>query len=128
MNKLIRLEEAAMLGICLYALYRLRVEWWFYILLVFGPDLSMLGYLAGNKAGAILYNLFHHKAVAVIIFMLGILSQTWILQVAGIILFGHSSMDRVFGYGLKYFKGFGYTHLGRIGPGDHVETDHNQIK
>ncbi|MEO6611453.1 MAG: DUF4260 family protein [Chitinophagaceae bacterium] len=28
---------------------------------------------------------------------------------------GHSSMDRMFGYGLKTNEGFKYTHLGMIG-------------
>ena len=37
------------------------------------------------------------------------------LFIAGIILFGHSSMDRMFGYGLKLKEGFKYTHLGMIG-------------
>jgi hypothetical protein len=27
----------------------------------------------------------------------------------------HIGMDRALGYGLKYQKGFGFTHLGRIG-------------
>jgi len=30
-------------------------------------------------------------------------------------MFGHSSMDRMFGYGLKTEEGFKYTHLGMIG-------------
>ena len=30
-------------------------------------------------------------------------------------LFGHSSFDRVFGYGLKHENAFQNTHLGRIG-------------
>jgi len=33
----------------------------------------------------------------------------------GIILFSHSAMDRVFGYGLKYPDSFKNTHLGKIG-------------
>ncbi|HEY0262180.1 MAG TPA: DUF4260 family protein [Chitinophagales bacterium] len=30
-------------------------------------------------------------------------------------MFGHSSMDRFFGYGLKTEEGFKFTHLGKIG-------------
>lgn len=33
----------------------------------------------------------------------------------GIIIFGHASFDRFFGYGLKYENGFKFTHLGEIG-------------
>jgi hypothetical protein len=37
------------------------------------------------------------------------------MQIAGIVLFGHASMDRMLGYGLKTSEGFKYTHLGIIG-------------
>ena len=37
------------------------------------------------------------------------------LMFAGTILLGHSSLDRVFGYGLKYPDSFKATHLGMIG-------------
>jgi hypothetical protein len=63
----------------------------------------MLGYAAGNKAGAISYNLFHHKAIAVAIFLIGLILQNHWLELTGLILFGHSCMDRMLGYGLKYF-------------------------
>jgi len=115
MKRIIQLEEAAMLGISLYALYFLKVEWWFYLLLLLGPDVSMIGYVAGNRIGAIIYNIFHHKAVAIIFFTYGLANQIWIFQVIGIILFGHSSLDRMLSYGLKYFAGFKHTHLGEIG-------------
>ena len=84
-------------------------------MLVLVPDISMLGYLAGNKAGAAAYNLFHHKGVAVAVFMAGLLMPQMLVQMIGLILFGHSSMDRMFGYGLKLPEGFKYTHLGIIG-------------
>jgi hypothetical protein len=75
----------------------------------------MLAYAAGNKAGGTVYNLFHHKAVSIVLFIVGLLFIEKNLQIAGIILFGHSAMDRVLGYGLKYLNGFKYTHLGVIG-------------
>ena len=37
------------------------------------------------------------------------------LQLAGIILFGHASFDRVLGYGLKYSDSLNKAHLGKIG-------------
>jgi hypothetical protein len=36
-------------------------------------------------------------------------------MLAGTILLGHSSLDRVLGYGLKYPDSFQNTHLGVIG-------------
>ena len=35
-------------------------------------------------------------------------------MLAGIILFGHSSFDRILGYGLKYTDSFKNTHLGSL--------------
>jgi hypothetical protein len=47
--------------------------------------------------------------------MLGSILASQPLQLAGLILFGHSSMDRVLGYGLKYSDSFQHTHLGMLG-------------
>jgi hypothetical protein len=33
-----------------------------------------------------------------------------------LIWLAHIGIDRALGYGLKYASGFGFTHLGRIGP------------
>ena len=83
--------------------------------MLLAPDISVIGYVGGNKTGAVVYNLFHHKGIAIAIFLMGfILKDEWI-QITGIILFGHSSMDRMLGYGLKLNQGFKYTHLGTIG-------------
>ncbi len=115
MKKLVQLEELAMWVASAYVLYRLQADWWWYLLLLLGPDISMIGYAAGNKTGGIIYNLFHHKAIAVAVMIAGwILGNTTVLCI-GLVLFGHSSMDRLFGYGLKLQEGFKFTHLGEIG-------------
>ena len=113
MRNIIKVEEFAMLAISIYALYLFKSPWWYYLLMALGPDISMIGYAGGNKPGAILYNIFHHKAVAITVFMTGLMLNHVELQLAGIILFGHSSMDRAFGYGLKLKEGFKFTHLGQ---------------
>jgi hypothetical protein len=43
-----------------------------------------------------------------------------VMQLAGVILFGHSSMDRIFGYGLKYSDSFQHTHLGMLVGGRRI--------
>jgi hypothetical protein len=115
MKNILKLEEAMMFGLCIYALSLLHVSWWVYLLVLIAPDISMAGYVAGNTTGAVCYNLFHHKGIAVAIYAAGLILKNEWLQVTGIILFGHSSMDRMFGYGLKLNQGFKYTHLGIIG-------------
>ncbi len=121
MKNILKLEELAMFAICVYGLHLLNAPWWCYLLIVFGPDISMIGYVAGSQAGAGLYNLFHHKGFAILIYGFGLYTGYEALQVTGLILFGHSSMDRMFGYGLKYSTGFGFTHLGKIGKDKQAE-------
>lgn len=115
MKNLLRVEELGMflLGLLLFA--TLEYAWWIFPLLILAPDISMAGYLAGSKAGAFTYNLFHHKGVAVGVYMLGSWLQLPEVMLAGVILFSHASMDRIFGYGLKYTDAFKHTHLGWIG-------------
>lgn len=115
MKQILRLEEVALFGAAVFGLIYLNAAWWWYPLLILGPDISMLGYLAGNVSGAVCYNLFHHKGLAVVLFVSGLLIKEPLLQLTGITLFGHASMDRLFGYGLKTFEGFKLTHLGIIG-------------
>lgn len=115
MKNIIKTEEVAMFGISIYFFLQLPYSWvWFWVLLL-TPDVSMIGYVFGNKAGAVIYNFFHHKGVAIAVWLSGVYTNQPILQLVGVILFAHSSMDRIFGYGLKYDKGFKFTHLGEIG-------------
>ena len=122
MKAILKLEELAMFLLCIAIFYVTGVDWWWYLLMLIGPDISMVGYLGGNKTGAILYNVFHHKGVGILIVILALILKLVLLffspdvfVLIGITLFGHSSMDRVFGYGLKYENGFKFTHLGEIG-------------
>lgn len=122
MKAVLKLEELGMWVGCIILLYAINVEWWLYVLMFLGPDVSMLGYLINNRVGAWSYNLFHHKGVAVIILVAGAIisnnnlfsNWAWLFPI-GLVLLGHSSMDRFFGYGLKYENGFKFTHLGEIG-------------
>ena len=115
MKNLLKLEELFMFGITIFLFSRMDFAWWWYPVLLFTPDLSMLGYRGGTQAGAFTYNLVHHKAIGVSIYIIGTLSANPAVQLAGLILFGHSSMDRILGYGLKYPDSFQKTHLGIIG-------------
>lgn len=115
MKNLLKLEELAMFFASIYALYLYDVSWWAYLLLALGPDVGMVGYLINTKVGAYMYNLFHHKGIAAAIGVAGFLTGSTVIFLAGVVLFGHSSMDRIFGYGLKFEDEFKNTHLGRIG-------------
>ena len=115
MKTTIKLEELALFALAMVAWARLDYYWWLFALLLLAPDLSMLGYLAGPKVGAFTYNLVHHKALAIGLYLLCAYLFNPTMEMIGVILFAHSSLDRVFGYGLKYADAFQHTHLGWIG-------------
>lgn len=116
MKNVLKLEEIAMtaMGIYLLTIYNLNISIWIWLLLFFSPDISMLGYIVNAKAGAITYNIFHHKGIAIAIAAVGYFMQVEVLLSIGILLFAHSSFDRMMGYGLKYYTSFNNTHLGKI--------------
>lgn len=115
MQTLIKIEELAMFIFGVFLFSTLDFNWWWFIALILAPDLSMLGYLFGSKTGAITYNIIHHKGLAILVYLLGIYIQNEMVQLMGVILFAHASMDRIFGYGLKFYNSFNHTHLGIIG-------------
>lgn len=115
MRNLIRIEELLLVLLSIFLFNQLHYAWWWYPALLLAPDLGMLGYLANPAVGAVTYNLFHHKGVGVLAYVAGALLGSPPLQLSGLIVLGHSSLDRMLGYGLKYTDSFGHTHLGRLG-------------
>jgi hypothetical protein len=106
---MLKIENATMF---LFSLF--DFEWWWFPILILTPDISMLGYIFNPKIGAITYNIFHHKGIALLLYLIGIYMNNEIITLTGIILFGHASLDRIFGYGLKYEDSFIHTHLGML--------------
>jgi hypothetical protein len=115
MRWLLRLEELALFGASIVVFASLNKAWWIYPALLLAPDLSALGYLGGPRLGALTYNLVHHRGLALLMYGAGSLWSASGLCLAAVIIFGHSSLDRALGYGLKYPDAFAHTHLGWIG-------------
>jgi len=112
---LLRLEGLAAFFVAV-ALYRQsEYSWGVFALCFLAPDLSFLGYLAGNRVGAIAYNAAHSYLGPVILLSTSAYIVSPPLFAAGLIWCAHIGFDRALGYGLKYVAGFGYTHLGKIG-------------
>ncbi len=114
MNQLIKLEYAGIFLLCFILNMELGYAWWIFLLFLLAPDISMLGYAINTRTGAIIYNLFHHQGLAVLIILAGYYFVGKPIFFAGLILLAHSSLDRVFSYGLKYGDDFKHTHLGWI--------------
>ncbi len=80
MNALLKIEEAFLFIASLLIYPYLNISWWWFAGCILLPDIGMVGYLIGNKAGAYTYNLFHHKGVAVVVAFCGFcFSSQWLL-------------------------------------------------
>jgi hypothetical protein len=116
MRTLLLLEELALFFLPTLVFFHFyEGAYVFYLAAFFLPDLSMLAYLLNPKAGAICYNLLHHKGLLLACFLAGYFLHIDYLSMCGLVFLAHSNFDRVFGYGLKHFDSFNHTHLGWIG-------------
>lgn len=116
MKYILKLEELAMTIIAIIGIrhYNLNISLWVWVILFFMPDIGMLGYLINTKVGAVLYNLFHHKGIAIFIALIGYFIGNEIMIATGLLLFAHASFDGIWGYGLKFNDNFKHTHLGNL--------------
>jgi hypothetical protein len=115
MKSVVKLEELGLFILGIYFFSQLEYTWWWFLTLILVPDFMMFGYFFGNKTGAFCYNVTHHRGVAIALYLAGVYCSNSEIQLLGVILFAHSSFDRMLGYGLKYETGFKFTHLGEIG-------------
>ena len=92
----------------------LKQHWWLYLVLLFVPDIFMIGYIKNSKVGAYLYNLGHSYPAPFLLTLVSWMNQNYLGIAIGIIWFGHIGWDRLFGYGLKYDTKFKDTHLGSL--------------
>ena len=87
---------------------------WVFAVLLFAPDLAMVGYMRDTRSGARIYNVFHFYALPLVLLIAAYLAGFAAgMQIAAIWL-AHIGLDRVLGYGLKYDTAFKDTHLQRV--------------
>lgn len=111
MKQLVRLEEMMMFVLGIFLFSQLGYAWWLFLALILVPDLGMLGYVINTRIGAVIYNIVHHRALHILIYIIGSTLGINIVTLVGVIMFSHSSLDRVFDYGFKYSDAFKHTHL-----------------
>ena len=111
----LRIEGLAELVLALTLYSKYGMGWKVFLIFFLAPDLAFVGYLAGARAGSIAYNLTHSFTGAVTCLLIAIITASPIIATAGMIWFAHIGFDRALGYGLKYSRGFGFTHLGLVG-------------
>ncbi len=111
---LLRVEGVVVFAGAVAIYVALGGPWWLFLALLLAPDLSMLGYLAGPRAGSVVYNVFHIYLLPGALLAFGLLGGTPLAAQIAAVWLAHIGMDRTFGYGLKYPSGFKDTHQGRI--------------
>jgi hypothetical protein len=110
------------MGIFMAALWAMTVthgHWLWFLALFLAPDLSMLGYLFGSRAGAVAYNTVHMYAWPLALLAIGIARHEPLMTTGALSWIAHVAFDQVAGYGLKLPTTFDQTVLGPIGRARH---------
>ena len=111
---MLRIEGLAVFLLAVSLYFRSGAGWGMFAALVLVPDLSLLAYPIGPRAGAAAYNTMHSYLGPLFMVALGLALAPGLLPVA-FIWGAHVGIDRAMGYGLKYASAFRDTHLCRIG-------------
>jgi hypothetical protein len=113
-SRLLRAEGLAVLVAALALYFDSGYGWLLLVVLALAPDLSMAGYLAGPRAGAIAYDAAHTYVLPVALAVAGVLAGSDLAVQLALIWLAHVGADRLLGYGLKYPTHFKDTHLQRV--------------
>jgi Domain of unknown function (DUF4260) len=89
--------------------------WWLLVVLALAPDLSLGGYVAGQRVGSAIYNAAHTYVPPVVLGAVGVITGADLPVQLALIWITHIGIDRAIGYGLKYPTSFKETHLQRVG-------------
>jgi hypothetical protein len=109
-----RLEGVFVFAAALTLYIHVGYGWIPLIIFALAPDLSMLGYLGGDRIGALSYDVAHAYVGPLLLAGIGVLGPVDLAVQAALIWAAHIGADRALGYGLKYPTGFKQTHLQRL--------------
>ena len=111
---LLRLEGLALLVAALVLYFHADFGWVLLVVLALAPDLSMIGYLAGQRVGALAYDSVHTEVFPVALGTARVVADSPTATKVALIWLIHIGADRLLGYGLKYPSAFKDTHLQRL--------------
>jgi hypothetical protein len=114
-HRWVRADAVAIAASALWALTLTHGSWMWFFILFLVPDASMAGYLAGPRAGAILYNVAHMYACPLALLAIGVARHQSFTTTAALTWIAHVAFDHALGYGLKLPTSFEETALGPIG-------------
>lgn len=108
---LLHLEGGTVLVVSVLFYGSIHAGWLKFALLFLLPDISMLGYAANARIGAISYNAVHSYIAPLALAAWGLGTSHSAVLSLSLIWIAHIGFDRLLGYGLKYPTGFKDTHL-----------------
>ena len=108
---LLQLEGAAVLIVSLLLYHWSHGSWLQFALLILLPDLSMLGFAANLRVGAITYNAVPTYVGPLVLAGYSLGSNRPAMVLLSLIWIAHIGFDRMIGFGLKYPTRFNDTHL-----------------
>ncbi len=111
---LLRIEGLALFAAASSAFLIVGGTPWMLLVWLLAPDLVALGYLAGARVGAVLYDLGHATPVPLALLLAGVAWEVAPAVLVATVWLAHLGMDRAIGYGLKYPGGDGSSHLQRV--------------
>jgi hypothetical protein len=111
---LLRAEGLAVFAAAVWIYFDAGYEWWLLLALALAPDLSMVGYAAGVRVGALAYDSVHTYVLPVALGLAGVVADSDTATKLALIWLAHIGADRFLGYGLKYPTRFQDTHLQRV--------------
>jgi hypothetical protein len=106
------LEGLVLLAGALVAYAAVGQPWWIVPVGILVPDLAAVGYAAGTRPGARLYNLTHATPLPAVLLGVGYWQSDRTVMALALVWLAHIGLDRLLGMGLKYDDRFTHTHLG----------------
>lgn len=110
-KSILRLEGLALAAAAAWCYAHLGFSWPLFAVLWLAPDLSMLGYVAGKRNGAVTYNTFHTTLGPALLAAAALITSSHKVLAIALIWANHIGVDRLLGFGLKTAEGFRSTHL-----------------
>jgi hypothetical protein len=111
---LLHVEGMAVLAASAVAYERTGARWLWFAVFFLAPDVSMVGYALGPRAGSLAYNVVHTYTAPLALGIAGALAHQPSWAPVALVWIAHIGFDRLLGYGLKYETSFKDTHLSRI--------------
>lgn len=112
MKHILRFEHGIFFLLTAYLYFvHYRFSWVLFLVLLFLPDISMIGYLVDNRVGAIIYNIAHSLILPCLLFVVGEFLSFNPFTLFSLVLFAHIFLDRALEFGLKFTDSFQHTHL-----------------